>query len=294
MNILGISTGGFHLYAQAYAAAYAMKRLSFDKIIGGSAGAWIAIACAVHGPDKVVDIIKKVDLKDAYKFIPFTEDGKIKLRAVARFALGKSLAVQDDCHMFDRIISEKDFNRWKGQKNAPDAYAVTIELNKNKTFLWDLKKCTHKQASFAVRMSGRMQGIAKGEYSRWKDTEGYHVDAGARDHVQTHLLIDDHTENLVSIYSWPENWQLPSTQIHPHKGAIQELFRVIGVANWETAQGDMDKEKYLCDLHGVKRYQIFMERLKHSFDSNKQRQQKTINSALISAQNALGHLKIIQ
>lgn len=294
MKILAVSTGGAHIYAQTHAAAFAMRRMRFDQIIGGSAGAWIAIVAAVHGVDRMIEIINGFDLKSAYRFIPFKPDGSIKLRAIARFAMGKSLAIQDDLHLFDKIIPKCSFDRYKLQKDAPRAYAVTVELNQNKTHLWDLKDLSYEQARYAVICSGRMQGIAKGLYNTFEGRAGYHVDAGARDHVQSHHLLGDQVDTLTSIYSWPENWQIPSVRIDPKKGSIAELFRVIGVANYETAQNDMEKERQMCEDHQITRYQIFMDRLRHSFDIDPYYQQKTIKSALSSCEDVLGHLKPIK
>lgn len=296
MNTLGISTGGFHLYAQAYAAAYAMRRIKFDRIIGGSSGAAIALVAAVHGPERVVEIIEKVDLRRAYSYIPFNNNGKIKPWSIVRFLTGRSLAVQDNRGILSDLVSDEDFEAYQANSDAPTAYVVTVEMNTGKRMLWNLKTCTYEEGMFAAWCSTLMQGISKGLYAPAhfpKLYHGYHVDAGQLDHVQTPLILNSKTENLVSIYSRPRIWKLPKQQMHPRSGGWKEHFRMIAIDNREKFDNDIEKESRLCEKYNIKRYQIFMDRLKHSFDTNEERQKKTINSALKSAQEALGHLKPI-
>lgn len=288
-KLLGVSTGGFHLYAQGYATAYAMSKMDFDLMIGGSSGACIVAVAAIHGREKLVDIINSIDLRKAYSFIPFKANGKIKPRAIFRFLTGRSLAIQDNIQILKDVISEDDFKAYLRNHNAPEAYVVTVDLNSKKTILWNLKKCTYEQAIFGIWTSTLMQGISKGLYAPKhfpKCMHGYHVDAGQRDHVQTHYLLNESIDTLVSVYSRPEDWQLPYKEMHPIWGGWEEHFEMIKMDNKEKFDEDIWKEGMMCEYHDIKRYQIWMDRLDHSFDMNPDNQQKVINSAMLSARKA--------
>jgi predicted acylesterase/phospholipase RssA len=292
-NVLSVSTGGFYLYAMAYGTAYAMQRVQFDKMIGASAGAVIVAVSAIHGGQEMLKKSQFIDLRKAYSFIPFYAGGKIKPRAGWRFAIGKSLAIQDGRELIRSVITERDFKRYKQNDKAPRAYVLSVCMESRSRFVWDLKQLDYPTAIDAIEASTRMQGIAKGLRMVVGGKETYQVDGGQLEHVPSMHLLNADVDNLVSIYSWPENWQLPPTKIGKRDG-IKEHFEMIKMDNHEKAHNDMFREEVLCKEFDIKRYQIYTQRsLLHSFDVDYQRQKIAQKSNYNSAVKALGHFQII-
>lgn len=282
-NALGISGGGFYLAAMAHAAKLAQDTLDFNKIIGSSAGAVIACASAVLGAEKMLELAKTIDLTKAYKFTPFKPDGKPKLRAIVRFAFGKSLADHDGRELLKSIITKEAFEAYRSDPAKPDVFVLTVNIETGERHVWNWRQLPHNKAIDVLEGSTRMQGIDEPI-----EIDGFlHWDGGQLDHSPAHLLIDEKTTKLVSIYSRPKNWN-PPDKLLKNTSAITRLFRMIEIDNIEKSRNDEAREREKCKLYGVKRIGIYTERhLAHSFDTNKENQLKAINSAIRSAKTNL-------
>lgn len=283
MNVLGISGGGFYLRAQAHAAKMAQDKFRFHKMIGSSAGAIIVAASAVLGGEIMLNIAKKIDLRKAYKFIPFKPNGKPKIRAIMRFACGKPLADQDGRKLIASIITQDKFRAYRADTNAPRVYILTVNIETGERKIWDWKTLTYQKAIDVLEASARMQGI-----SAPLELDGQlHWDGGQFDHSPAHLLVGEKTSTLVSIYSRPYQWN-PKDKILKGKSSITQLFRMIELDNIEKSRNDEAREVEKCNLYGVNRFAIYTERhLAHSFDMDEENQLRAINSAIKSAKQSL-------
>lgn len=289
MNDLSISTGGFYLYAQAHAAYIAQEKMKFHRMIGASAGAAIAVISAIYGHHKMLEMAKSIDLRDAYTYIPYKDNGKMKAWSYVRWAFGWHLAGQDGRHILRKLVPQEVFEDYKNDHSRPECYVLSVDLQTMSRVVTNIRRHIYDDFIDRWESSMRMQGISEGLWLNGM----YLVDGGQLDHVPSMNIINENTKNLVSIYSFPENWQLPKFDLrnaHP----AEELFVMIKGDNREKAMNDVEKETRMCNNFGIKRYQIYIERhLLHSFDMNPERQSKSIQSAILSANKAFGGGKVI-
>jgi len=282
MTGYGISGGAFYLRAQAMAVYLANKIKPADVFIGTSAGAIISFVAAVQGVEKMWEFAAAINPKQALKSIPFTDKGELKTVALLRAVFGYAPVRQSIISILNTIITDGQFRMWLNNRNRISCFVTTCCLETGKRHVWDLSKVDKQKAILIVEASARMQGMCEPVL-----IDGlHHWDGGQLDHNPAFLLPQFGIDEVVAIWSRPDNWKVGKEDF-AEAGYFKKLMRMIEIDNCEKSLNDQQALETACKESGAKLYQVFINRvLRHYYDYSEESQKKAVQAAIDAVKRA--------
>ena len=278
----GISGGAFYLRGQAMATYLANKKKPADVFIGTSAGAIISFVSAVLGVDKMWQFASAINPKQALKSIPFTQKGELKTGALLRAVFGYAPVKQSIIPILNTIITDEQFQMWIDNKNRTTCLVTTCDLETGTRHVWDLSKTDKQKALLIIEASARMQGMCEPVLI----DNFHHWDGGQKDHNPAFLLPQLGVDEVVAIWSRPDNWKVEKGDFI-NAGYFAKLMRMIEIDNCEKSINDQQALETACKETGTKLHQIFIDRvLKHYYDYSEESQNKAVQAAINAVQQA--------
>ena len=278
----GISGGAFYLRAQAMAVYLANKIKPADVFVGTSAGAIIGFTAAVLGVEKMWEFAAAINPKQALKSIPFTDKGELKTAALLRAVFGYAPVRQSVIPILNTIISDQQFEMWIKNKDRVNCFVTTCDLETGSRHVWDLSKVDKQKAILIVEASARMQGMCEPVLI----DNLHHWDGGQLDHNPAFLLPQFGIDEVVAIWSRPDNWKVEKEDF-AEAGYFKKLMRMIEIDNCEKSLNDQQALETACKESGAKLYQVFINRvLKHYYDYSEESQRKAVQAAIDAVKKA--------
>lgn len=292
--LISISGGTAYLWCLVWQLFIATSVYKPTKLVGVSSGYITALIYAVFGRGEMLEIARQINFKEAVTKDPYNKRGKIGFWDKISFGIfDKNLVEQDVSIVIKKFITKQMFDDYKKDNSRPPVWTTLYNLTKARIEKINIKDLEYKDFLIVSNAATAAQALVKPVY--WNGC--YYWEGGIKDHNAGWRFIDHQTDVYISLNARPENWTDKPMQGKPG-GAAWQLMKKEEIEFIEKAKNDRQSEtlqqieanskRSLQGKEPIKVILAHTERhLAHPYDTNPKRQQKSIDSAINSINQAL-------
>jgi predicted acylesterase/phospholipase RssA len=234
MKALAISGGSTKIAFLAGAAVELHKNNDYKILTGISAGSIICLLLAINELEILKDAIFSTNSEDFFRFVPVTDNDKVKIRSVIRVLMGKeSLA---EYRLKDLL---KDYYKPEHHEKMQNCGKIVkigaTNLNLKQIEYCDITKVDYETALDWVVASSSIplttQLVKIGQY--------YYTDGGVKEHVGGIEALNSGATELDVLFSRSEINELTEDDIAwKPKNIVDVLFRVLNTMSRDISDED--------------------------------------------------------
>lgn len=245
-------------------------------ITGVSSGALLSLPIVLGKWDELKDLILNMDANTIFNVKPVNDKGKMRLNAGLRAITGKpSFGEQRNLKKrIKEMVSCKEFNTWKNDKNSTQIYIGVTNYNTSKFELINLKKCSYNEYITYTYASTSIPMFVEPVYVFRDGKTQLLYDGGVRHHTcfnKLTKLIGPEIRRCLTVYSRPDEVDMQNDNFDAID-MFQVLERTTDITTLNTSEQDEDYELVYCKAHNIKLKQSFCPKvLEGTYDTNKKR-----------------------
>lgn len=266
-RILGLSGGSTKgIGTLAICEELVKKGIEFDTIFGISIGAVLSVPIAMKKFDETFGIFIDIDLPDMFSHPPIKADGKFRWQSLFylrkfKTAVGNMASLRN---LIKKVIDRDTFELYK-KGNYATCYAMSVDAKTGHKFVANLKECCYDDYVEYIMASASIP-----IFTVPIEVDGKILyDGGLRDHVGSHIMLDQTYDECYTIFTRPDDYAL---DLWEPNNVLDVLERTIDIMNNEISKNDEYLIDAKCRHYGIKNYTFHLPRILTSlYDTDKAR-----------------------
>lgn len=274
MKSLFLSGGQTKFIAIIAAAAHLRHQYGYnpDYIFGTSSGAISAALLGMNLEKEGIQIGRKLKMSDIFDKRAFNNNGKVTFSAITRILRGKNyLGTMGNLEkMLRKIITEHKFESYRFSLKTPEIGVLAVNASTKERKMFYLKKLDYDTMIKAIMASCSMPIVCPAVEIGGQN----YYDGGVRDHspgpfVLEKTLYVHSIKEAVTVYSRPENYQVPDSQDWSKNIFKTFMEFMLPTMTIEISKNDASREKEITQKKAIKYTPVYIDSFnEHMFDVN--------------------------